>query len=128
MFRIPSTPSRTTPTICERIEKLAKIQTWHVEQFADFIKKMAETPDGQGSLLDHSIFMYGSNMSNSDQHNNYPIPNIVVGGGNGKLKLGGQHLVLPERTPIANLHLTLLQKVGVERDKFGDSTGTIADV
>jgi uncharacterized protein DUF1552 len=111
-----------------RIEKLAKIQTWHLEQFAGFVKKMAETPDGQGSLLDHSIFMYGSNMSNSDRHDNYPEPNIVVGGGTGKMKLGGQHLVLPERTPIANLHLTLLQKVGVERDRFGDSTGTIADV
>ncbi len=111
-----------------RIEKLAKIQTWHLEQFADFVKKMAETPDGQGSLLDHSIFMYGSNMSNSDRHDNYPEPNILVGGGNGKMKLGGQHIVLPERTPIANLHLTLLQKVGVERDAFGDSTGTIAEV
>ena len=111
-----------------RIEKLAKIQTWHLEQFAGFVKKMAETPDGQGSLLDHSIFMYGSNMSNSDRHDNYPEPNIVVGGGNGKMRLGGQHIVLPERTPIANLHLTLLQKVGVERDTFGDSTGTIAEV
>jgi hypothetical protein len=110
-----------------RIDKLARIQTWHLEQFAGFIKKMAETPDGPGSLLDHSMFMYGSNMSNSDRHDNYPEPNIVVGGGNGKLRLGGQHLVLPERTPIANLHLTLLQKVGVERDRFGDSTGTIAD-
>src|SRR5262245_5780567 len=111
-----------------RIEKLAKIQTWHLEQFADFVKKMADTPDGQGSLLDQSIFMYGSNMSNSDRHDNYPEPNIVVGGGSGKMKLGGQHLVLPERTPIANLHLTLLQKIGVERDTFGDSTGTIAGV
>jgi hypothetical protein len=111
-----------------RIEKLAKIQTWHLEQFAGFVKKMAETPDGEGSLLDHSMFMYGSNMSNSDRHDNYPEPNIVVGGGNGTLRLGGQHLVLPERTPIANLHLTLLQKVGVERDRFGDSTGTISDL
>jgi hypothetical protein len=111
-----------------RIEKLARIQTWHLEQFASFIKKMAETPDGAGSLLDHSMFMYGSNMSNSDRHDNYPEPNILVGGGAGKLKLGGQHLVLPERTPIANLHLTLLQKVGVERGSFGDSTGTIADI
>src|SRR5215468_608186 len=76
----------------ERINKLVKIQTWHVEKFAEFIKKMAETPDGQGSLLDHSVFMYGSNMSNSDLHNNYPIPNIIVGGANGKLKLGGKHL------------------------------------
>jgi len=112
----------------ERLNKLAKIQAWHVEKFAEFLAKMAATPDGQGSLLDHSIFMYGSNMSNSDLHNNYPEPNILVGGGNGKMKLGGQHLVLPEKTPIANLHLTLLQKVGVERDQFGDSTGTIAEV
>ena len=112
----------------ERINKLVKIQTWHLKMFADFVKKMAETPDGQGSLLDHSIFMYGSNMSNSDLHNNYPEPNILVGGGAGKMKLVGQHLMLPERTPIANLHLTLLQKVGLERDKFGDSTGTISGV
>jgi hypothetical protein len=112
----------------ERINKLVKIQTWHVEKFAEFVKKMAETPDGQGSLLDHAIFMFGSNMSNSDLHNNYPEPNIVVGGAAGKMKLGGQHLVLPERTPIANLHLTLLQKAGMEREKFGDSTGVIAEI
>ena len=112
----------------ERINKLVKIQTWHLEQFAAFITKLAKTPDGPGTLLDHSIFLYGSNMSNSDLHNNYPEPNILVGGGAGRMKLGGQHIVLPERTPIANLHLTLLQKVGVERDHFGDSTGTIAGV
>ncbi len=112
----------------ERINKLVKIQTWHLEQFTQFVAKLASTPEGEGTLLDHSILMYGSNMSNSDLHNNYPEPNILVGGGNGKMKLGGQHIVLPERTPIANLHLTLLQKVGVEQDKFGDSTGTIAGV
>jgi hypothetical protein len=112
----------------DRLNKLAKIQTWHVEKFAEFIAKMAATPDGEGTLLDHSIFMFGSNMSNSDRHDNYPEPNILVGGGNGRMKLGGQHLVLPERTPIANLHLTLLQKIGVESDKFGDSTGTIAQI
>jgi hypothetical protein len=112
----------------DRLQKLVQIQKWHMQMFADFLKKMADTPDGQGSLLDHSIFMYGSNMSNSNQHSNYPIPNVIVGGGNGKLKQGGQHLVLPERTPIANLHLTLLQKVGHEQDHFGDSTGTIANI
>ena len=112
----------------ERLNKLAKIQTWHVEKFAEFLAKMAATKDGEGTLLDHAIFMFGSNMSNSDLHNNYPEPNLLVGGGNGKMKLGGQHLVLPEKTPIANLHLTLLQKVGVEREKFGDSTGIIAGV
>ena len=103
----------------------AQQSTGDVRRLTD---KLAATPDGQGTLLDHSIFMYGSNMSNSDLHNNYPIPNIVVGGGNGKMKLGGQHLVLPERTPIANLHMTVLEKVGVPREKFGDSTGVIAGV
>ena len=112
----------------ERIEKLIRIQTWHVEKFAEFVAKMAATPDGDGTLLDHSIFMYGSNMSNSDLHNNYPVPNILVGGGNGRMKLGGQHIVLPERTPIANLHLTLLQKFGMEREAFADSTGVIPGV
>ena len=112
----------------ERINKLVKIQTWHVRAVRGICHEDGGDAGRQGTLLDHSIFMYGSNMSNSDQHNNYPEPNILVGGGNGKMKLGGQHLVLPERTPIANLHLTLLQKVGVERDKFGDSTGVIAGV
>jgi hypothetical protein len=112
----------------ERIQKLVKIQTWHVEKFSEFVTKMAATPDGDGSLLDHSIFMYGSNMSNSDLHNNYPVPNILVGAANGRVKPGGQHIVLPERTPIANLLLTVLQKAGVERDKFADSTGVIPGV
>jgi hypothetical protein len=112
----------------ERMNKLVKIQTWHVQMFSQFVAKMAATPDGDGTLLDHSIFMYGSNMSNSDLHNNYPVPNIIVGGANGRVKLGGQQILLPERTPIANLHLTLLQKAGIERDKWSDSTGVIAGV
>jgi hypothetical protein len=66
-------------------------------------------------------------MSNSDRHNNYPLPVILVGGGNGKLK-GGRHIVPPEKTPIANLHLTVLNKLGIERDKLGDSTGFIPGV
>ncbi len=112
----------------ERINKLVKIQTWHVEKFAEFIAKMGTTPDGDGTLLDHAVFMYGSNMSNSDLHNNYPEPNILVGGANGRMKLGGRHILLPEHTPIANLHLTVLQKVGIEREKWADSTGVIAGV
>jgi hypothetical protein len=110
----------------ERINKLVKIQTWHVDRFAAFLKKMADTRDGDGSLLDHSIFLYGSNMGNSDQHGNYPIPNVIVGGGNGKMKLGGQFIEMPERTPLANLHLTLLHKFGIEQEKFADSTGVIS--
>ncbi len=112
----------------ERINKLVKIQTWHVEQFAAFLTKLAAIPEGDGTLLDHSLFLYGSNMSNSDRHDNYPEPNILVGGGSGKVKLGGQHLPLDARTPIANLHLTILQKVGVQLEKFGDSTGSISGV
>jgi hypothetical protein len=111
-----------------RIEKLVKIQTWHMEKFAEFLAKMAATPDGQGTLLDHSIFMYGSNMSNSNLHSHYPLPTIVVGGGNGKLKQGGQQLTLPEHTPIANLHLALLNKAGIEQNRFGDSTGMISGI
>jgi hypothetical protein len=105
-----------------------KIQSWHVQKFAEFVTKLSKIQDGDGTLLDHSIFMYGSNMSNSDKHNHYPIPNIVVGGGNGRMKLGGQHIQLAEHSPIANVHLTLLQKVGLERDKFGDSTGVITEL
>lgn len=112
----------------ERLLKVARIQTWHMERFKAFLDKMAATPDGEGTLLDNAIFMYGSNMSNSDRHDNYPVPNLLVGGGCGTLKQGGQHLVLPERTPIANLHLTLLNKIGIEADSFADSTGTIAGV
>jgi hypothetical protein len=110
----------------ERINKLVLIQSWHMERFANFLKKMSATPDGDGSLLDHSIFMYGSNMGNSDQHNNYPIPTVIVGGGNGKMKQGGQHIVMPERTPFANVHLTLLNKSGIEATQFADSTGMIS--
>lgn len=112
----------------DRILKLVKIQTWHVDRFAAFLQKMADTPDGDGSLLDHSIFMYGSNMGNSDRHNNYPIPTVVVGGGNGRMKRGGQHIVMPDRTPLANVHLTLLDKFGIDQDTFADATGVISEL
>ena len=111
----------------ERIEKLVKIQTYHVQRFADFIDKLAKTPDGEGSLLDHSMLLYGSNMSNSDRHNNYPLPNILVGGANGALK-GGQHVELPEYTPFSNLLLTVVNKAGLDMKSIGDSTGEIAGV
>lgn len=110
-----------------RLERLVKIQTWHMERFTDFLAKMADTPDGEGSLLDNSMFLYGSNMSNSDMHNNYPLPNIIVGKGAGTIK-GGQHIELPERTPIANMHLTMLNRAGIEYDSFADSTGVISQV
>ena len=110
-----------------RIEKLAKIQTWHVERFAAFVSKLAKVPDGDGTLLDHAMFLYGSNMSNSDRHNGHPLPTILVGGGNGALK-GGQHIEPAQPTPLANVHLTILDKINARQESFGDSTGTIAGV
>src|SRR5690606_28742234 len=111
----------------QRLEKLVKIQSWHMQQFANFVDKLANTPDGDGSMLDHSLFLYGSNMSNSDRHNNYPLPNIVVGKANGAIK-GGQHIELPTKTPLANLHLTLLDRANIKADSFADSTGLISEV
>jgi hypothetical protein len=110
-----------------RIEKLVKIQTWHVERFAAFLRKLSAIPDGNGSLLDHSMFLYGSNMSNSDRHNGHPLPTILVGGANGALK-GSQHIELREPTPLANLHLTILDTINARQDSFGDSTGIIGNV
>ena len=112
----------------DKIERLVKIQTWHMAKFAEFLNKMARTPDGDGTLLDHSIFLYGSNMANSDKHSNWPIPTVIVGGGNGRMKLGGQHIDLPVRTPLSNVHLTLLNKAGIPQDRFADSTGMISEL
>jgi hypothetical protein len=109
----------------ERIEKLVRIQTWHTERFSTFLGKLAAVSDGEGTLLDNSLFLYGSNMSNSDGHSNRPLPTLLIGGGGRNLS-GGRHLSLPDPTPIANLHLTLLEKAGVEQKSFGDSTGTIS--
>jgi len=112
----------------DRLEKLVKIQRYHMERFADFVTKLAATPDGEGTLLDNSMLLYGSNMGNSNVHSNYPLPTILVGGGGGALKKGGQQIELPEHTTMSNLHLTLLNKAGVEMKSIGDSTGVIAGV
>jgi hypothetical protein len=109
----------------ERIEKLVKIQTWHTERFAEFLAKLAAVQDGEGTLLDNSMFLYGSNMSNSETHSNYPLPTLLIGGGAGKLS-GGRHIEFPAPMRISNLHLTLLGKAGLEQKSFGDSTGTIS--
>ena len=111
----------------ERIEKLVKIQTYHVQRFAEFVDKLAKIPDGERSLLDNSMLLYGSNMSNSDRHNNYPLPLMLVGGGAGNLR-GGQHITLPEYTTLSNLHLTVVNKAGLELKSLADSTGEIAGV
>ncbi len=110
-----------------KLDRLAKVQTYHSDAYARFLKRMASTPDGDGSLLDHSILVYGSNMSNSDLHNNDPLPIAVFGHAYGKIK-GGQHLHYPQDTPLANLWLTLLQRAGIPVEKHGISTGTLTEV
>jgi hypothetical protein len=111
----------------EKIEKLVKIQNYHLTLFAHFIEKLKATPDGDGSLLDHSILLYGSNMSNSNAHNHFPLPNLLIGGGAGAIK-GDRHIKCPDHTPMANLLLTMLHKLGAPQETLGDSTGLIAEV
>ena len=111
----------------EKLEKLAKINAYHVSLFAYYLEKLNSTPDGDGSLLDHSMILLGSGMGNPDVHNHVNLPIVVAGGGAGKLK-GGRHIKYEEPTPLANLHLTLLDKVGIHLDSFADSKGTIDEV
>ena len=111
----------------EKLEKLAKINAYHVSLFAYYLEKLKSTPDGDGSLLDHSMILLGSGMGNPDVHNHVNLPIVVAGGGAGKLK-GGRHIKYEEPTPLANLHLTLLDKVGIHLDSFADSKGTIDEV
>jgi hypothetical protein len=111
----------------ERIRRLTVIQRYHMERFADFLQKLANTKEGDGSILDHSLFLYGSNMGNSNLHDNYPLPEVLVGGANGA-HIGGKHVTPPARTPLANVHLTILSKLGIKQDKFANSTGLISEV
>ena len=108
----------------EMLEKLAKINTHHVQMFAHLLEKLRSTPDGDGTLLDHVMIVYGAGMSNSDSHYHHDLPVLVAGGGAGQIK-GGRHLRLPYDTPMANLHLTLIEKMGLAVERFGDSEGKI---
>jgi hypothetical protein len=111
----------------ERLENLTKINTYHVTLLAHFLEKLQSTPDGDGNLLDHSLILYGSGMSNSNVHNHAPLPVLLAGGAAGKMK-GGRHLKYPENTPMANLLLTILEKAGVPQESLGDSTGLLSEV
>ena len=84
-------------------------------------------PDGDGTMLENSMLLYGSNMSNSNAHNQYPLPTAILGNGGGRIR-GGQHINFKERTPLANVLLTILQRAGVPIEKVGDSTGAIAEI
>jgi len=111
----------------KKLLPLGKIQTYNTEVFAKFLAKLAKMPDGDGTMLDHSIILFGSNMSNSNAHNHFPLPTAVIGGGLGRIK-GGQHIRVPDQTPLANLLLTLLDRAGIPMEKFGDSTGQFSEV
>ena len=107
-----------------RMDVFAQINRYHVQMLAYFLDKMRNTPDGDGNLLDHSVVLYGSSMSNGNQHDHDPLPVLLAGGGSGRLK-GNRHLVFPAHTPMSNLMLSLLDKFGVHESGFGDSTGML---
>ena len=107
-----------------KIARMAKINAFHVSLFAEYLEKLQNTPEGNGSLLDNVLLLYGSGIGNPNVHNHTNLPIIVAGGAAGGMK-GNRHLRYDKPTPLANLHLTLLDKVGVRLDKFGDSNGKI---
>ena len=108
----------------EQIAKYAKVGTYQAELFSGFLQKLQDTPDGDGTLLDQSLFLYGAGLSNPNTHAHRDLPLVVVAGG--KQIDGGRHMVVPGRTPMTNLLLTLLDTVGVHADTLGDSTGRFA--
>ena len=106
------------------MEKLAILNTYHVTQMKYLIDKLKATPDGDGTLLDHAMVLYGSGMGNSNQHDHEDLPVVLIGGASGQLK-GGKHLVFPAKTTMSNLLLAMLEKFGIHLDSFGDSTGML---
>src|SRR4051794_1567030 len=110
-----------------KIARMAKINAFHVSLFAEFLAKLAATKEGDGTLLDHSLYLYGSGMGNPNVHDHTNLPVLVAGGAAGGMK-GGRHVRFDKPTPLANLHLTLLDKVGVRLDKFADSSGKVDEL
>ena len=110
-----------------KIERMAKINQFHVSLFAEFLLKLKGTPEGNGTLLDHSLYLYGSGIGNPNIHDHTNLPILVAGGADGAMK-GGRHIKYDTPKPLANLHLTLLDKVGVRLDSFADSTGKLDEV
>ena len=106
------------------MDSFALINKYHVQMLAYFIEKLSKMPDGDGTLFDHSMILYGSSMSNGNQHDHDPLPIVLLGGASGQLQ-GNRHIVTPAHTPMSNLLLSMLDKLGVQRDSFGDSTGKL---
>jgi hypothetical protein len=117
----PTSHHRDDPAL---YEKVTKINEFHTSLFAYYLDKLDATPDGNGSLLDHMLMLYGAGMSDSNRHDNTGLPLVLLGGGSGSVK-GGKHLRYEEGTPISNLHLTMLDKMGMPMDKIGNSTGAL---
>ena len=111
----------------EKIEKLARINAYHMQLFSDFLVKLQSTPDGDGSLLDHVMLLYGGALRNSNRHTTENLPIVVAGGGGGELK-GGRHLVYPKGTQLTDLQYTLLRKLGVPVERFAASEGDIHEL
>ncbi len=111
----------------EKIAKVSKINAFHVSLFAGFLEKLMSTPDGDGSLLDHTLYLYGSGMGDPNLHDHTNLPIVVAGGAAGRMR-GGRHIKYSEPTPLANLHLTLLEKAGVHLDSFADSQGMVDEM
>lgn len=110
-----------------KIAKVAKINEFHVSLFAEFLQSLRDTKEGGGTLLDHCLYLYGSGMGNPNVHDHQNLPILVAGGAAGGLR-GGRHVVCGDATPLANLHLTLLDRVGVRLESFADSNGQIGDL
>jgi len=108
----------------DKVAKILKIDKLHTEVFAYFLEKMRATPDGDGNLLDHSMIVYGSALSDGNMHEHFDIPTLLVGGASGRIK-GGSHIEYSQHTPMTNLYLTMLDKLGIQRERFGDSTGKL---
>jgi hypothetical protein len=111
----------------EKLERLVRIQNYHTQMFAGFIERLVNTPEGEGTVLDHSAIVFGSNMSNSDKHNNDPLPAAILGHAHGGIK-GGQHLIYPQDSRFSDLLVTLFDRMSIPVESIGDSGGTLAEV
>jgi hypothetical protein len=117
-------PASHNNGVPEQVAKKARIDSYHLTLFADFLDKLKSTPDGDGSLLDHSLFLYGSGMSNGNQHIHTNLPILTVGGGAGKVQ-GNRHIRVKDTTPLSNLMLSVLDVAGIPADKYGESNGRV---
>ena len=117
----PTSHHRNDP---ELYEKITKINEFHTTLFGYYLDKLAATPNGDGSLLDHMLFLYGAGMADSNRHQNTGLPLVLFGAAGGRVK-GGRHLMYPEGTPATNLHLSLLDTMGIPVEKMSDSTGKL---